>query len=469
MWKKRINQIKKRIPVSTKGLTKAKLIKIFALCSFIGALMAFFGTFLLFAWYAKDLPRPNEIVRKEGFATKIYDRDGELLYDVFAEQRRVPINIEDVPEHLKNATVAIEDKHFYEHSGFDVLGWARAVYKIVVYRRLEGGSTLTQQFVKNVLLSPKRTLGRKFKEFVLAVQIENKYSKEEILQMYLNEAPYGGTAWGVEAAAEMYFGKKVSELDLVESAILAGLPQRPSFYSPFSDQPDAWQTRTKHVLRRMREDNYITKEQEEMALDRLDKVEFSSPTAEFKAPHFVMYVKRQLEEKYGKRLVEQGGLEVYTTLDWDLQQKAQKIVKDEIAKVEDSLHITNGAALTLDPTTGEILSMVGSKDFFADDYDGQVNVTLSKRQPGSAIKPLTYATALKKGYTPASMLVDAPTRFPGGAGQEDYVPKNYDGKFHGPVSIRTALGSSLNIPAVKMLALTGLEDVLQILNQIKIQ
>ncbi len=460
-WKRRISKIKSGISFKKGKWNRAKVIKTLAILAFLGAFTLFFATFILFAWYAKDLPKPNKIVRHEGFATKIFDRDGELLYDVFADQRRVPVEIDEVPEDLRHATIAIEDKNFYEHSGFDLLGWVRALYRIVVYRRLEGGSTLTQQLVKNVLLSPKRTIGRKVKEFVLAVQIENKYTKDEILQMYLNEAPYGGTAWGVEAAAEMYFGKHVADLDLVESAILAGLPQRPSFYSPYSDHPDAWKGRTQHVLRRMREDGYVSKEKEEEALEKLDEVDFATPSQEMKAPHFVMYVKRQLEEKYGRRLIEQGGLKITTSLDWKLQEEAQEIVKTEIEKVEEPLHITNGAAMVMDPTTGEILSMVGSKDFFAEDYDGQVNVTLSKRQPGSSIKPITYVTAFKKGYNPATMIVDAETRFSGGTGGKDYVPKNYDGKFHGPVQVRQALGSSLNIPAVKMLAMTGLENVLQ--------
>lgn len=450
-------KLKNRTPL--RKMTRAQLMKYLALLALAGVIFMFFFSFLAFAWIAKDLPRPDKIVRKEGFATKIFDRNEKPLYEVFADQRRTPVGFSDIPETLRQATIAIEDKNFYKHQGFDPLGWLRAVYNIVVHQKLQGGSTLTQQLVKNVLLTPTRTLSRKIKEFVLAVQIEKKYSKDEILQMYLNEAPYGGTAWGVEAAAETYFGKKVSELNLIESAILAGLPQRPSYYSPFSDYPEAWKSRTTDVLRRMREDGYITGQQEEQTLEDLDKVEFASPETTFKAAHFVMYVKRILEEKYGERVVEQGGLRVYTTLDGDLQEEAEKIVKEEIAKVE-NIHITNGAAMVMDPTTGEILVMVGSKDFSAKDYDGQVNVALSLRQPGSAIKPVTYLTALRKGYTAATVISDVETHFPGGTGQKDYVPKNYDGKFHGPVQMRFALGSSLNLPAVKILAMVGLEDTL---------
>jgi len=253
---------------------------------------------ILFAWYAKDLPRPDKVMRREGFSTKIYDREGELLYDVFADQRRTPVELSQVPEELKEATVAIEDKNFYKHQGFDPMGWVRAMFNIVFRHRLQGGSTLTQQLVKNVLLTPRRTIGRKIKEFVLAVQIEKKYTKDEILQMYLNEAPYGGTAWGVQAAAETYFVKEVEELSLIESAILAGLPQSPSVYSPFIGG-EAYKSRTKDVLRRMREDDYITKDEEKQALEDLEKVEFAPEGASFKAPHFVMYVRQQLIDRYG--------------------------------------------------------------------------------------------------------------------------------------------------------------------------
>ncbi|GAI40504.1 unnamed protein product, partial [marine sediment metagenome] len=258
---------------------------------------------LLFAWYSRDLPQPDKIVRREGFSTKIFDREGILLYDVFADQQRTPVAWEDISEDLKQATIAIEDKNFYQHQGFDPTGWIRAVFNIVFRFRLQGGSTLTQQLVKNVLLSPKRTIGRKIKEFALAVQIEKKYSKDEILLMYLNESPYGGTAWGIGTATETYFEKDVKDLTLVESAILAGLPQRPSYYSPFGGNPKAYINRTKDVLRRMQEDDYISKEEEKRALKELEEVEIKASKERFKAPHFVMYVKRILEERYGEKMV----------------------------------------------------------------------------------------------------------------------------------------------------------------------
>lgn len=427
---------------------------------FLGVLAVFLLSFLIFPIIALSLPSPDKIVRHQGFSTKILDRNGEVLYDIFAKQRRTPVTLDQVPLYLRQATIAVEDKNFYKHQGFDPTGIFRAIFNIFVRHRLQGGSTLTQQLVKNVLLTPERTLIRKIKEFVLAVQIEKKYSKDEILQMYLNEAPYGGTAWGVEAAAETYFGKKVSDLNLVESAILAGLPQRPSLYSPYSSDPKAYIARTQTVLRRMREDGYITNDQENEAKEQLANVTFQPRGATFKAPHFVQYVQKILEERYGENVVETGGLKVTTTLDLDLQEKAESIVAEEIKKVENQ-KISNGASVVLDPQTGEILAMVGSKDFNDPNYDGQVNVVMSLRQPGSAIKPITYVTAFKKGYTAATLLMDVPTTFPGGQGQPDYQPVNYDGKFRGPVQVRFALGNSINVPAVKMLAKVGIKDTLE--------
>ena len=417
----------------------------------------------LFAWHAKDLPRPDKIKRVEGLSTVIFDREGKALYDIYGDQNRVLISLEEVPDHLKNATIAIEDKNFYSHQGFSARGMLRATLNIIVYRRLQGGSTLTQQLVKNVLLTSERTIPRKIKEFILAVQIERKYSKDEIFQMYLNEAPYGGTAWGVEAAAQTYFGKQAKELNLLESAILAGFPQRPTSYSPFGANPKAYISRTGDVLRRMREDGYISKAQEEMAKKELEKVKFASKGEKMKAFHFVMYIKQKLVEQFGEKMVEQGGLKVTTTLDLELQQMAQEIVAEEVAKVK-GLKVGNGAAVILDSQNGEILVMVGSKDYESEDeeFEGKFNiVTQALRQPGSAIKPITYATAFKKGYTPATLIMDTPTSFPGGEDAEEYKPQNYDGKFRGLVQARFALGNSVNMAAVKILAMVGVKDMLE--------
>ena len=460
-WKEQVRRRRKRytrrLPKSAK---RAKRLAALAKLSFIAVAAFFLISLIIIPILAFNLPSPDKIVRREGFSTKILDRNGEVLYDIFAEQKRTPISLNDVPLYLRQATIAIEDKNFYKHQGFDPTGIFRAAFNIVFRGRLQGGSTLTQQLVKNVLLTPERTIFRKVREFILAIQIEKRYTKDEILQMYLNEAPYGGTSWGVEAATETYFGKKVKDLDLVESAILAGMPQRPSSYSPYSSNPKAYIGRTQEVLRRMREDDYITREQEDIARAELEDVVFQERGASFKAPHFVQYVQRILEERYSERVVEQGGLRVTTTLDLELQEKAQDIVREEIEKVK-GVRVSNGAAVVLDPETGEILAMVGSRGFNDPEIDGQVNVTMSLRQPGSAIKPITYVTAFKKGYTPSTLIMDVPTTFPGGIGQPDYEPENYDGKFRGPMQIRFTLGNSINLAAVKVLAMVGIKSTLQ--------
>lgn len=443
-----------------KSLTRSRKLVKWAKIGFFGAIgFIIFLTFIL-PVMAFNLPSPDKIVRTQGYSTKILDRNGNLLYDIYANQNRTPVQLEDIPLYLRQATISIEDKNFYKHQGFDPIGVLRGFLRVFTRGRAAGGSTITQQLVKNVLLTNDRTVVRKGKEFVLAIQIEKKYSKDEILQMYLNEVPYGGTSWGVEAAAQTYFGKNVRDLNLVECAILAGLPQSPSAYSPYSSTPKAYIDRTKSVLRRMQEDGHITEEQETSAVEALGSIEFQPKGTSLSAPHFVQYVQEILGETYGQAVVEQGGLTVTTTLDLDLQNEAQAIVAEEISKVEKQ-HITNGAAVVLNPETGEILAMVGSKNFFADDYDGQVNVTTSLRQPGSSFKPFTYVTAFKEGYTPATLLMDVPTSFPGGAGQPDYNPVNYDGKYNGPVQVRFALANSRNIPAVKMLAMVGIKDVLE--------
>jgi len=457
---KKTKKRKKRKFFSLKKLSPRNLVVI----SFFFFGFLSLSTIGLFAWYAKDLPRPDKIKRIEGISTVIFDREGKPLYDIYADENRVIIPLEEIPDHLKNATIAIEDKNFYSHQGFSARGMARAVFNIVLYRRLQGGSTLTQQLVKNVLLSSERTLPRKIKEFILAVQIERKYSKDEIFQMYLNEAPYGGTAWGVEAAAQTYFDKKAKELNLLESAVLAGFPQRPTAYSPFGADSKAYIWRTEQVLRRMREDGYISEAQEKQVKKELEKVEFASKEEKMKAPHFVMHVKQKLVEQFGEKMVEQGGLKVTTTLDLELQQMAQEVVAEEVEKIK-GFKVGNGAAVILDSQNGEILAMIGSKDYEAEDeeFEGKFNiVTQALRQPGSAIKPITYAAAFKKGYTPASLIMDTPTSFPGGLEAEDYKPRNYDGQFRGPVQVRFALGNSINVAAVKMIAMVGVKEMLKI-------
>lgn len=435
-----------------------------------GGLLLFFA---IVVFFATQVPSPEDLTNRSiAQATKIFDRSGELLYDIYADQNRTPIKLEDVPEHVKQATIAIEDKDFYKHSGFSLTGIVRSLYELAVHRNIQGGSTLTQQLVKNALLSGERTLPRKMKELILAIQVERVYSKDQILEMYLNEIPYGGTAYGIEAAANLYFGKHASELSLAEAALLAGLPQRPSIYSPYGSQPELSKVRQSEVLRRMVEDSYITKEEAE----RAEKEELTYRTTQnevgFKAPHFVLYVKEKLIEQFGDKLVEQGGLRVTTTLDFKLHEEAQKIVKEEVEKLKSS-KIGNAAAVVLDPKTGQILAMIGSKDYFGESepagcqsavncvFEPNVNVTTRPRQPGSATKPINYAKGLEKGYTANYTILDVKTQFPGGD-KPAYIPVNYDGQFHGPVQVRYALGNSYNISAVKMLALVGVKDVMDL-------
>ena len=404
----------------------------------------------------RDLPSPTRLAAYDiPISTKIYDRSGKLLFDIFAEQNRTPVPLSEIPKVLQEATIAIEDKNFYNHQGVNVIGGLlRAFIADLRHQQLQGGSTITQQLVKSELLSPERTVTRKIKEIILAVWVEILYPKNKILELYLNQVPYGGTAWGVESASERYFGKKVENLTLAEAALLAGLPQAPTLYSPFGAHPELAKNRQREVLKRMVEDHYISQAQADEAAAQ--PLVYKKETG-IKAPHFVMYVKQQLVDKYGEALVERGGLKVTTTLDLDLQDYAQATVAAEVDKLQ-NYDVTNGAALITKPATGEILAMVGSVDYFASP-SGNFNVTTALRQPGSSIKPINYAIGLEKHIvTPATMFIDEPTCF-GVPNQPAYCPVNYDGKFHGPVQLRFALGNSFNIPAVKMMYLNTVTDM----------
>lgn len=414
----------------------------------------------------KDLPSPRTL---EGnsypISTQIFDRNGALLYEIYADQHRTPIRFEAIPEHLKQATISIEDQDFYRHWGFSFQGIARALKNTLVHDQLQGGSTITQQLVKTALLTPERTLRRKIREAVLTIGTELLYSKDEILAMYLNHIPYGGTAYGIEAAAQRFFGIPAAELSLEEAALLAGLPQAPTRYSPFTN-PERAKARQHEVLRRMAEDGYINHDEVNRAFDAT--LSFAPPATNIDAPHFVFHVKELLEDKYGLEVVERGGLRVTTSLDLELQKYAQASVSAEIAALED-YRVSNGAALLTKPATGEILAMVGSIDYFNTENDGQVNLTNRLRQPGSSIKPLNYVTALQtKRLTPASMLLDIPTCF-NVTGQPSYCPRNYDGRHRGPVLFRDALATSLNIPAVKILAINGIDSMIATASSMGIQ
>lgn len=414
------------------------------------------GGYLSYRWIFKDLPSPRNLSNNSfPVSTEIYDRNGVLLYSVHADENRKPIKLEDVPEFVKQATVSIEDKNFYSHNGFAIKGILRAFYKNISQETLQGGSTITQQLVKTALLSPEKTIQRKIKELFLAWFTELIYSKEEILELYLNHIPYGGTAYGIEQASLLYFGKSAKNLNIAEGAVLAGLPQAPSRYSPFGANPELAKARQEQVLQRMVEDGYISDEEKQNALNL--ELKFAKQSTNIKAPHFVMYVKDILTEKYGQKRVEQGGLRVTTSLDYELQEVVQASLSAEIAKLE-NYQVSNGASLVTKPKTGEILAMIGSRGYFDDEIDGNVNLTTSLRQPGSSIKPLNYALGLLKGYTAATLFLDIPTCFTAPGQPTPYCPKNYDGQFHGPQQMRFALANSLNIPAVKMLAMNGVED-----------
>lgn len=403
----------------------------------------------------KDVPNPSKLTKNPApVSTKILDRNGSLLYEVYTEQNRTPIKIKDLPPYVAQATIAIEDKNFYHHHGLDLTGIIRAAINTFSGKRLEGGSTITQQLVKNTLLSDRRrTITRKIREAVLSLATEIVYSKEQILELYLNHAPYGGTAYGIESASHLFFNKSSKDLSLAEASLLAGLPQSPSKYSPFGSNPELSSNRQSQVLRRMVEDEYITQKQADEA--KTTKLNFSPKASTIKAPHFALMVRDLLVEEYGEDKVNLGGLRVTTSLDLTLQDYAQASLSAEIKKLS-KLKIGNGAALITKPSTGEILAMIGSTDYFDTKNDGNVNLTMRLRQPGSSIKPLNYATALLNGWTASTVYLDTPTCF-NVSGQKQYCPKNYDNSFHGAVQLRFALGNSYNIPAVKQLAINGIE------------
>lgn len=411
----------------------------------------------LCVWLFWGLPLPNQISDQDVVSTKIFDREGDLIYEIYSDKKRTPIKLEEIPDRVKQATISIEDKDFYKHPGFSVQGMARAVYKTLFQQKLQGGSTLTQQLVKVTLLTPERTVKRKIREFVLSTVVEVMYSKDQILEMYLNQIPYGSTSYGIEAAADLYFGKKAHDLTLAEAALLAGLTQAPSRYSPYGSNPDAAKSRQELVLKRMVEDGYITQEEADEAKNQ--ELVYAKPQ-NIKAPHFALWVKEQLAEKYGEAVVERGGLRVTTTLDLDLQEFAQNAVATEVGKLTKQ-KVGNGATLVTHPKTGEILALVGSKDYNASDEDGKVNIIFANRQPGSSIKPLNYALALKdEKITAATPFADVATCF-SVFGQQAYCPVNYDGGYHGAVQTRFALGNSYNVPAVRTLALNGLENFIE--------
>jgi 1A family penicillin-binding protein len=426
------------------------------------------------AWFSRDLPNPDKLLdRQVAQSTKIFDRTGErVLYEIYSDQKRTMIELTDMPEYVKQATIVAEDRDFYKHHGFDWKGFVRSIWRNLTKGTRVGGSTITQQLVKNAILSPEKTYTRKIRELALSFQIERKFSKDQILKMYFNEIPYGSTAYGIQSAAQTYFGKNAKDLDLAEAAILAALPKAPTYYSPRGNHTDDLIARQQYILDGMVEEGYITEEEDETA----KKIDILAGVIEKKesitAPHFVMYVKQLLTEKYGEKEVEQGGLKVYTTLDFDKQKIAEEAVAAGVEKNAEKYNANNAALVSLDPKTGQILAMVGSKDYFGEPapegckpgldckFEPNVNVALRPRQPGSSFKPIVYAAAFAKGFTPETNLFDLVTTFK--TDTKDYTPHNYDRKEHGPVSMRQALAGSLNIPAVKTLYLAGIDNVLNL-------
>ncbi|MGQ9552893.1 MAG: penicillin-binding protein 1C [Anaerolineae bacterium] len=430
----------------------------------------------LLGWALWGLPDPDELLAAAPPpSTLILDRNGNLLYEIVAPDsaRSEPVSLADVPRYLRLATLATEDAEFYSHPGLDLRAIARAIYYDVRYQRIvSGGSTITQQVARNLLLKSEReerTLRRKLREAVLAVLIEARYSKDDILALYLNSTFYGRQAYGVAAAAKAYFGKSVSVLDLAECAFLAGLPQAPSLYDPAVG--DSWRERQRVVLGLLARQGFITEEEAQAAAR--EQLTIVAPGHDIRAPHFVMYVREQLLQLFSEEAIYNRGLRVYTTLDLPVQERAQEILGQSLEKVNDRLRtqrqarVENGAVLALDAASGAILAMVGSPDYFDESISGAVNAVLALRQPGSAIKPLTYAAAFERGYTPATMVADVPTSFVTDDGQS-YVPLNYDLSYHGPVLLREALASSYNVVAVKVLDHIGLPALLEMARRLGI-
>ncbi len=430
--------------------TKTKVLALIGICVLL--------TVLLFVFLLRDLPSPTKLAgSNQPQSTNIYDRNGTLLYSFYEGRDQTYIPLSQIPKIAQEATISIEDREFYHHGAIDIRGIGRAIVSIILHHRIEGGSTITQQLVKNSLLSSEQTITRKVKEAILSFATEILYPKDKILELYLNEIPYGGTVYGIEAASETFFGKHAKDLTLAQAALLAGLPESPTQLSPFGAHPELAKQRQLLVLQAMQEEGYITKAQQASAA--AEPLQYKDISKAIQAPHFVFYVKDYLDNKYGEKMVEQGGLNVTTSLDLNIQDFAQTTVASEIAKLK-GYHVTNGAALVTRPGTGEVLAMVGSKDYFDQDIDGNVNLTTSRRQPGSSIKPINYAVGLMKGYTAATPFVDEPICFPGGPDGKQYCPMNYDFGWHGVQPMRYALGNSFNIPAVKMLELNGIDSML---------
>lgn len=471
-----IKKIRNLLPFAKKSLLLSKkrlpwlqplplaMKQIFKKC-LLGIAIIFPVILFLFYWFIlKDLPSPSALTSNpSAHTTIIRDRNGAVLYKVYKSANRIKLSSEEIPEVVKKATIAIEDANFYHHFGVSLKSILRAFLHNLRQKDIktyQGGSTITQQLVKNRLVGFEKTYQRKIKEVILALWTERIFTKEEILTMYLNEVGYGGPAYGIEAASQMYFGIPASSLSLAQAAFLAGLPAAPTTFSPFGSNPHLAFIRQKEVLEKMAKLGFISQEEKEKAL--AEKINFAPQRIDIQAPHFVMFVKEQLVEKLGEAMVAEGGLDVITTLDLNIQKKAEEIVKKQITEIRDIYNIHNAAVLITHPQSGEILAMVGSVDYFDIKNKGYVNAVTSLRQPGSAIKPVNYAYAFMHGWSPSSTIEDSPVVYVAKGTNEVYAPKNYDGQFHGIVTLRSALANSYNIPAVKLLNSYGVEKMIDL-------
>lgn len=416
-----------------------------------------FFTIFLYVYYTSV--QPDALVQRSISETSIiYDRTGEHeLYRMYGEENRKVISHDDIPDYMRRATIAAEDDNFYHHKGVDLFGIARALQKnFVAGSKAQGGSTITQQLVRNTFLSREKTIKRKFIEIVLAIKMERHYSKDEILDFYLNEVPYGSNAYGVQAAAENFFAKNARDLSLDEAAMLASLPKATTYYSPYGNNTEALVARQRSIIERLGELKLYDKQVIDEALNTDTLAKLQQFREEIDAPHFVFYVREQLEQMYGTDVVQRGGLKVYTTLDYEMQKRAE----EDVAQYADKLPqygASNAAMVAVSPRTGDVLAMVGSVDYFDKENDGEVNVAIRPRQPGSSFKPIVYAAGFDKGYQPETLLFDVTTSFGRDGTGKDYVPHNYDGRSHGLIPVRKALAGSLNVPAVKMLYLVGID------------
>jgi len=453
-----------------RGLLTMKIIGLILFISLVAAVS-------VFIYYAKDLPRPEKFLERElTQSTKIYDKTGEvLLYEIYGEEKREVVSIEKVPKHLREAVIVAEDVNFYHHFGIDLKAIGRAILADLKLRQpVQGASTIPQQLIRSSFLTREKTLGRKIKEVILTLELDRRYSKDQILEWYLNQIPFGPNIYGVETASESYFGKPVSEIDLAQAALLAAAIKAPSYFYPYGEHLEELLDRKNYILNRMADLGYITNQEKEAA--QKEVIKFADSSSNILAPHFVMYVKELLEQKYGEDFLKEKGLKVYTTLDFELQKSAEEIIKTQ-SKTNEIYRAFNTSLVAIDPKTGEILAMVGSKDWYATSsfpegcdqtpevdclFEPYPNVALRGRQPGSAFKPFVYATAFEKDYDDKMKVLDEPTNF-GIWGGKEYIPQNYDGKFRGLVTLREGLAQSLNIPSIKVLYLIGSEEKIETL------